>query len=126
MFKAEAERIDDRMAAHARGRAGEFGDFLAHGELRIEAPIHELNGGGRWFQAAADNVSREENAAVNGRTGFVISKRRKQVWMREDADALRGIEFDLVKSFVVMRFGRCDVLAFQFFTFAVGLFTWSF
>src|SRR5688500_19464661 len=102
------------MAAHAGGGAGEFSDLLAHGELGIKATIHELDGGGRRFQAAADDVASEENAAMNGRTRLVVGEGGEEVRVSEHTGAQRGIELDLVESIVVMT-GSGDGLALECF-----------
>ena len=66
VFEAEAERVDDGVAALAGLGAGEFGYFLAHRKIGREVSVLERDGNRRRLQAASNDVAGEENPAMNG------------------------------------------------------------
>lgn len=65
IFEAEAERVDHRVARHARVVSGEFRDLLPHGECWIKMTFIESDGHRRRFECHAHDVTSEEDAAVD-------------------------------------------------------------
>src|ERR1051326_4611897 len=64
LLEAEAKWIDHGMATLARLRLRQLRDFFAHRQIGRKVGVLECHGHRRRLERAADNVSREENAAM--------------------------------------------------------------
>ena len=92
VFEAEAERIDRRVACHARVVVRQLRDLLAHGQRRIEMTLVECDGHRRRLERHAHDVAREKHAAMNGRRRLAAGQTRQEIRMRDHACALLRIE----------------------------------
>jgi len=99
VLKAEAERIDDRMTAHAGSVLGHGRDLLTHGQRRVEVGIIELNGGRRRVERHANDVASEEHTTMDRGTLLVVSEGSEQVRMGDHSVTLFGIECYFLKLF---------------------------
>lgn len=66
IFQTEADRVDDGVAGHAAAVLGDLSDFFAHGEIRLEVGVLELDGIRGWFEETTKNVAAQINTTMDG------------------------------------------------------------
>ena len=93
-FKTETERVNRDVARLTGGLGREFGHLLPHREGGVKLVVHEGNRHGRRLQHAPQDITRQENSAVNRRGRLGVGERGEKIRVREDTRPLRCIHLD--------------------------------